>query len=52
MESSRKYGYTDPEPNMLEDPSESYHVKPPPNKGFVFESEDARLMADATRPAI
>ena len=52
MESSRKYEYPDPEPNMLEDPAETYHVKPPPNKGFVFESEDDRLMADATRPAI
>ncbi len=53
MESSRKYEYTDPEPNMLEDPAESYHVTPPSrHKGFVFESEDDRLITDATRPAI
>lgn len=52
MESSRKYEHTDPEPNMLEDPAESYNVKPSQNKGFIFESEDHRLITDATRPAI
>ncbi|HTN07403.1 hypothetical protein [Agriterribacter sp.] len=52
MAPSKKYEYTGPEPNMLEDPAESYNVKSSQSKGFVFESEDDRLITDATRPAI
>lgn len=52
MKPFKKYEHTDPELNMLEDPAESYHVNPPQHKGFVFESEDDRLITDATRPAI
>lgn len=50
--SSKKYKYIEPEPNILEDSGESYDAKPSQNKGFVFESEDDRLITDATRPAI
>jgi hypothetical protein len=52
MAQSKKYEYTDPELNILEDPAESYNVKSSQNKGFVFGSEDDRLITDATRPAI
>ena len=52
MAAAKKYKYTDPEPNILEEPAESYNVKPSQEKGFVFESEDDRLITDATRPAI
>lgn len=52
MAASKKYEYTDPKPSMLEEPAEIYNAQSSQKQGFVFESEDDRLLTDATRPAI